>query len=191
MARKKSRAEEAATAIDMDALRRAFRKVGADADLAKAILDLAQSSAFGFGKAFDQMVEEHRLAKQHELDMQEVELVLSRDYELDVSDVAKSLKAEIDAGEIKDAEALDNRLRQDIDSTQRVIYTRKAQLGLIASNNSGAYFAFGAEGALEGGDIAWSRLMYAAMERDVVEELERLGVDVNDPQPTDDEEGDD
>ncbi len=74
-------------------------------------------------------------------------------------------------------------LNETIDAQGRVIYTFQAQLGLLVTEHSGAYVEeYGAEGIAEDGDINWSRLMYAAMERDVYEYLDREGYDVNDPE---------
>jgi hypothetical protein len=54
--------------------------------------------------------------------------------------------------------------------------------GLLVTDNDGAYVEdFGTDGMVEDGQIQWSRLMYAAMERDVIEKLDADGLDVNNP----------
>lgn len=74
-------------------------------------------------------------------------------------------------------------MHQTIDGTQRVIYTFRAQLGLLVSDNAGAYIeGCGSEGATMGDDLNWSALMFSALERDVYEQLDAEGLDVNDPE---------
>jgi hypothetical protein len=124
--------------------------------------------------------------------LDEAHRIIRSDYYDDVRSVADDLAEQWKSGEIGSRDDFLERLSEAVDGTQRVIYTGQAMDGLRASDNSGAYIEdFGAEGAIENGDIAWSRLMFAAMERDVTEQLEALGVDVNrePPQPTDECEG--
>ena len=74
-------------------------------------------------------------------------------------------------------------IHETIDSQRRVIYTFQAQLGLLVSDNSGAYVEeYGPEGATSEGDLNWSVLMFAAMEQDVMEKLNDMDFDVNDPE---------
>jgi hypothetical protein len=178
-------ARKALNRDDMDRLAKAFQKVGADGDMARVVLDLAMSSASGFKKAFDDVLEEHRLVAQHEMDVPAAQAVLERDYHEDVAGVARELKRQIDDREIANVDDLRDALHQAVDGTQRVMYTHQAQIGLAFSKNDDEYFEeFGREWPEHG----WSALMFVAMERDVTEQLERLGVDVNDPQPADDDE---
>jgi len=118
---------------------------------------------------------------------------IRRDYFDDVRDAADSIKDEL-IGRLKDGEAeagdslrnwLMERIDQTIDGSGRVIYTFEAQKGLLCTDNGGAYFdEFGEEGAMDADGINWSRLMYAAYRMDVIEQLESIGVDVNDPDAT-------
>jgi hypothetical protein len=175
---------------------RRFRSVLADAnkrpdreELAKILLDDALTHLPAMHRAFDDMLEERRLVKQQDMNVPTAMDVLRRDYVEDVDGLAKDLKRQIDEGEITDAEELSDRMHEAVDGTQRVIYTAQAQLGLVFSNNSSAYAdEMGEEGLVRDGDVNWSGMMFMAMQQDVIEELERLGVDVNDPQPTEDEE---
>lgn len=90
-------------------------------------------------------------------------------------------------------EWLIERLHETCDGDGWVIYTARAQMILLASDNESAYINdFGTEGvADETGSINWSVLAYAALHRDIIEDLEsRHGLDVNDPAPEDEEDDD-
>lgn len=116
--------------------------------------------------------------------------IIRHDYYQDTVDLATSIRDELN-GRLKEQEYgeslrewLMEHIDETIDGTQRVIYTMQAKLGVISSDNDGAYFEeFGEEGAVEDGGINWSRLCYSAMRADVLKELERLDVDVNSPVP--------
>ncbi len=116
--------------------------------------------------------------------------VVRADYYSDVRDTADNIKAELhsrladqECGETL-REWLLEHIHETIDGSSRVIYTQSAMLGVFASSNDGAYFDdFGSEGAVEDGAINWSRLCFSAFERDVIEQLESIGVDVNNPVP--------
>ena len=126
-----------------------------------------------------------------EMSVADAERRIDRDYREDVEGIAKEIANDVRNGRIVDAEGLQDRLHEDVDGAQRVIYTHQAKLGMLATSNDEAYFdSFGPEGAITRDGINWSVLMYAALEQDVIEELERLGVDVNDPQPTEEEDDD-
>lgn len=116
--------------------------------------------------------------------------IIRGDYNDDVHDAAVSIQDEL-LGRLKEQECgedlrewLTEHIDETIDGCARVIYTRSAQLGVIFSDHDGAYFEeFGSEGAVEDDSINWSKLCYAAMRADVIDELERMDVDVNDPVP--------
>jgi hypothetical protein len=100
--------------------------------------------------------------------------VIRRDYYADVAAVADSVEERMRS----EADVMDI-IHEEVDASQRVMYTWQARLGLLASENEDAYFEeFEEEGAVHDGGIDYSRLMFAAMERDVIEELQRRGVDV-------------
>ena len=69
------------------------------------------------------------------------------------------------------------------DGHQWVIYTHYAKRIVCESSNSGAYADnCGSDGAMEDGEIQWSRLAYAALEQDIYEYLAGpLSFDPNDP----------
>ena len=101
-------------------------------------------------------------------------------YYSDVRDYAREIKQAIEDDEITDREQLYERIHETCDGTQWVIYTYKAQVVCLASDNDGAYLEeYGAEGLVDDGCLNWSRLAYAAMERDLFEQLDAEGVDVN------------
>ena len=80
-------------------------------------------------------------------------------------------------------EAVLEYMHESLDGCARVIYTGQAQEGLAESNNDGAYADnYGTEGMVTDCGINWSALMYAAMEQDVIERLDALGFDINNPE---------
>lgn len=116
--------------------------------------------------------------------------VIRQDYNQDVRDTAESINAELE-DHLKDQECgeglrewLLEHIHETVDGSGRVIYTQSAMLGVFASDNKGAYFEdFDGEGVISDGDINWSALCYSAFERDVIEQMEAIGVDVNSPVP--------
>jgi hypothetical protein len=140
----------------------------------------------------DQEAKEYRYWKSQTADqrLESALCVVRQDYNQDVRDTAESVKSELE-DRLKDQESgedlrewLMEHIHETIDGSSRVIYTQSAMLGVFASDNDGAYFEdFGDEGIAEDGAINWSRLCYSAFERDVIEQLEAIGIDVNSPVP--------
>jgi hypothetical protein len=117
--------------------------------------------------------------------------IITRDYYADVRGVGDELIDAIQDGEITDRESFDERLREDIDGAQRVIYTYNARLGLLASENHEAYFEEGI-GDLDCKDsVPYETLMFYAMQKDVLEYMEREGFDPFDDDTYGDEDEDD
>jgi hypothetical protein len=115
--------------------------------------------------------------------------VLRADYWQDVREAAEELKDRLQAGEFGDREEFQDALHETVDGHQRVIFTFEAQQCLLYSDNDGAYFEdFGSEGVVKDGQINWSALAYAAFERDIIEHLDAIDVDVNDPIPAREDE---
>lgn len=106
--------------------------------------------------------------------------ILRADYYGDIRSYAEEIKQEIKDGEIEDRDSLSNRVWEVADGTQWVIYTQKAQIVLLCSDNDNAYAdEFGTEGvADECGGVNWLRLAFAAVHRDIFEQLEAEGVNV-------------
>ncbi|HXI98135.1 MAG TPA: hypothetical protein VNG73_04275 [Gemmatimonadaceae bacterium] len=114
-----------------------------------------------------------------EEDCKAAESILDMDYMNDVRGVAKDLARAMKAGEVDD---FHDALHEAVDGTQRVIYTHQAKLAVLCSPNADAFFEeFGDEGACTRDGIAWERLAFVAMQRDVEKELDVRSVDVNDP----------
>jgi len=92
--------------------------------------------------------------------------VLQKDYWDDVRYLAECIQYEVKDGEITSMEQLQDRLHEDCDSAQRVIYTHQAKLALVFSDNDEAW------DEEFGGEMPnWSQLAYCAFYRDVQESL--------------------
>jgi hypothetical protein len=116
--------------------------------------------------------------------------VLEADYQQDVESAADSLIDRIEDGEISDREAFGDALHEEIDSARRVFITQLAKETLLVSRNADAYFEEGLGGDFSDG-IDWSAIAFFAFERDVVEDIEREGFDINDDATFSDEDEDD
>lgn len=101
--------------------------------------------------------------------------IIRQDYWNDVRDVAGCIIDAMKSKEIEDSDEYDTYIHETIDGTQRVIYTWQAKTGLMCTDNADAFREYGDEMALDDGDIAWSRLMYFAMLRDVENHLQSEG----------------
>lgn len=107
-----------------------------------------------------------------------------REYWQDVKDMADSIMEYAKDEGYPDREAILEHIHESIDGCGRVIYTWKAKMCVIYSENDGAYFDnFGSEGAVSDGGIEWSKLAYCAFEADVMEELSDREFDVNADRP--------
>ncbi len=105
--------------------------------------------------------------------------IMRAHYYQDVRDTAKELAKEMKAGDVSE---FSDTLHETCDGDQRVIYTFKAKVGLLCSDNEGAYTEqTGEPPPMQGDDINWSAMMFYAFQQDIVECLEANGVDVNDP----------
>ena len=78
------------------------------------------------------------------------------------------------------ADAVDTHLHESVDGDEWIIYTQKAQLVLLVSDNDVAWTEYGME-AMAGDGMEWSRMAFAAMEADVMDELRGRGFDPGDP----------
>lgn len=114
-----------------------------------------------------------------------------REYWRDVAGVAKELISLLRPGEgesapeISDREQLLDRLHEECDGAQRVIYTHQALECLLYSPNDDAMQAeLGSiEGAVQGDTIDWSALAYWAFLADVLAHIEAEGINPNSPFP--------
>lgn len=72
-----------------------------------------------------------------------------------------------------------DRLHESIDSHSWVIYTFKAKMVLLVSDNPGAMIDdYGADGVVTDGDINWSAMAFCAMQADVNDWLNRYEVEL-------------
>ena len=102
-------------------------------------------------------------------------------YHAEIRSMSEDYRKRAIAGEFESREDLIDDIQETIDGHHDVIYTKCAMDVVCQSDNSGAYVDdFGSEGLIENGDVAWSRLAYSAMERDLIEQLRAEGIDVND-----------
>ena len=100
-----------------------------------------------------------------------------------VRDIADEIMSQARDGEFDDAEACEEFIHCSIDGDGWVIYTQKAQLVLLCSDNDGAYEDdYGPEGIVEDGAIQWSRLAFCALRADVMESLRVHDFDPSDPE---------
>jgi hypothetical protein len=98
-----------------------------------------------------------------------------------IRDDAQDFVKECREGTIADRDELLDRIHEHCDGHEWVIYTFKAQLVLLCSDNDG----IGVEDGLVGPEsfkdgIPWSQLAYCAMEADLMRQLDAEGLDVND-----------
>lgn len=99
--------------------------------------------------------------------------VITKDYFDDVNGVIETLKDLVYEGYIHDDDSFIEHLHEAIDGHSRVIHTREAMWGLLASDNAEAGLE---EGVVEVNcrtGMPWSQLMYCAMERDIRDHLGR------------------
>ena len=108
--------------------------------------------------------------------------VLRADYYQDVRDIAESVIEEWNAGNIDGRDELIEYIDQTVDGCQRVIYTGQAMDALRYSDNDDAVIeSLGVEGFDWSSGVPWSQLAYFAVEQDVFEMLDSIGLDPNDP----------
>lgn len=97
----------------------------------------------------------------------------------DVKGIAADVKEEIDNGNLSDWDSVADYLHESVDGSQRVIYTWKAKMAVIYSDNEDAYFEETGEsgGAIQDGSINWSLLAFYAVMADVRELMNSDGID--------------
>lgn len=97
----------------------------------------------------------------------------TRAYRTHVEEIAEDFREDMRRGEITTDEQLSDRMHEAIDGDGWVIYTRKAQLVCIISQNDDAYFTeLGGEGAADRDGINWSPIAFMALRADVQEALD-------------------
>ena len=101
--------------------------------------------------------------QQHE----EAVRVLRAEYYQSVRALVDEGMNEIREGRVTSAEELNEWLEQSIDGSYWVIYTHANMQVIFVSDNDDAYMEDFGEAPVEGGNINWAALAYAAMRRDV------------------------
>jgi hypothetical protein len=120
----------------------------------------------------------------HELRMDDGISALRAEYYSSVRSTAKDIHDDYRKGMFRDRDGLLTRIHEECDGDQWVIYTFRAQIVALVSDNSGAFADQGLDGIMRDGEINWSAIAYCAMERDVIEALgaggeDWEGIDVN------------
>ena len=111
-------------------------------------------------------------------DVQKAFDVMRAEYYQDVRATAKSFAKELKDGDVSD---FHDAIHELCDGDQRVIYTFKAKVGLLCSDNEDAYMEqTGEPPPVDGDSINYSAMMFYAFQQDIIECLESNGVDVND-----------
>lgn len=110
--------------------------------------------------------------------------ILRREYYTKIKVLAEYIKHEINCGEIDNAEFLDSCIFEKLEGHYNVIYTHAAKIVCFVSDNADV----GMEEELIDPvtfktGIPWSILAFWAMRTDLVEQLEAINVDLNDPKP--------
>lgn len=113
--------------------------------------------------------------KQHD----EAVRVLRAEYYSRVRDMVEEAKDEIKAGNIHSREELDEYVEQSIDGSYWVIYTHANRQVIFVTDNPDAYIDDFGEPPIEGGDIDWAALAYAAMRRDVYDLLDAYSDEID------------
>lgn len=93
--------------------------------------------------------------------------VLRAEYYQAVRDIVEEAMDEIKDGRIPDREGLDEYLHQSVDGSHWVIYTHANFQVIFVSDNQDAYTEDFGEAPVEGGDVNWAAMAFAAMKRDV------------------------
>ena len=97
-------------------------------------------------------------------------------------DVISEARDNATSGDWTDEDDLRTYIHERIDGHAWVIYTARAQMVCLASDNDGAGMDDGLIDPASFKDgIPWSQLAYCAMERDLYEQLDALDFDYNDP----------
>ena len=103
--------------------------------------------------------------------------VLRQEYFSGVRGITEDLKARVASGEIDSEDALHDAVHEAVDGSYWVIYTHANFQVLMCSDNHDAYSEDYGEPPVSGNDINWAALAYAAMERDVRQQIDSEGLE--------------
>ena len=106
--------------------------------------------------------------------------VLRAEYYQGVRSITQELADRIKNGDISSDEDLQDALHQDVNGSYWVIYTHANFQVLSCSDHHDAYSEEYGQPAVEGDSINWAALAYAALMRDVQDQMAAEGVEVRD-----------
>jgi hypothetical protein len=112
--------------------------------------------------------------KQHDEAMQ----ILRAEYYQGVRSIAHELRDRIKSDEITDQDGLEQALHESVDGSYWVIYTHANYQVLMCSDNSGAYVEDFGEAPVQGDDINWAALAFAALKRDVEQQMAAENIEI-------------
>jgi hypothetical protein len=105
--------------------------------------------------------------------------VLRAEYYQGVRGISQDIADRVKDGEIKDQDDFERAITESVDGSYWVIYTHANFQVLLCSDHHDAHSEDFGEPPLRDGDINWAALAYAAMERDVREQISAEGVEPN------------
>lgn len=106
--------------------------------------------------------------------------VLRAEYYQAVRGIVEDARQAIKDGEITDRDSLEQWMHQTIDGSYWVIYTHANMQVLFVSDNHDAHSDTYGEVPVDGGNVNWAALAFAALEQDVQEQMQAEGVHVGD-----------
>jgi len=102
--------------------------------------------------------------------------VLRAEYYQGVRGISQELAERVANGEITERDGLEQALNESIDSSYWVIYTHANFQVLLCTDHHDEYSEQYGEPPVTGNDINWAVLAYAALERDVRDQMDAEGV---------------
>lgn len=104
--------------------------------------------------------------------------VLRAEYYRGVRSIAHEIRDRIKDGEIQNQDDLETHLNQSIDGSYWVIYTHANFQVLICSDHHDEYTEQFGEPPVRDNEIQWNSLAFAAMERDVRDQMDAEGIGI-------------
>jgi hypothetical protein len=103
--------------------------------------------------------------------------VLRAEYYQSVRGIAATLAERVKDGEITDRDGFEQAIHESVDGSYWVIYTHANFQVLLCSDNHDAYSEEYGEPPVQGDSINWAALAFAAMERDVRQQIDAEGIE--------------
>jgi hypothetical protein len=103
--------------------------------------------------------------------------VLRAEYYQDVRGIAEELVNRVKDGEITDQDGFEQAIHESVDGSYWVIYTHANFQVLMCSDNHDAYMEDFSSVPAEGDSLNWAALAFAAMERDVRQQIDAEGIE--------------